>query len=91
VTQGEEDIIGYLAYCDSAADVCTNRGRVQSLTITGNNATFSGYVKLNGQRVDFDASVTDNTSGGTSDTFSINLSNGYSASGTVTSGEIRIY
>jgi galactose oxidase-like protein/Kelch motif protein len=91
VTQGDQDIIGYLAFCDPAADVCTNRGRVQSLTIAGTNATFSGYVQLSGQRVTFDASVNDNSPGGTADTFSINLSNGYSASGAVTSGEIRIY
>jgi hypothetical protein len=90
-TQGDDRFIGYFAFCDSAADVCTSRGRVESLTITGNTAEFSGFVILNGRTVTFDASVTDNGSPGTSDTISISLSDGYSAAGTLTSGEIRIY
>jgi hypothetical protein len=83
--------LGYFSFCDSAAGVCARRGRVESLTITGNSAGFSGFVILNGRRVTFDASVTDNDPGGISDTISISLSNGYSASGTLTSGDIRIY
>jgi hypothetical protein len=35
-------------------------------------------------------SVTDNSSDGSTDTFSISLSNGYSAGGTLTSGNIQI-
>lgn len=90
-TQSDDTYLGNFAFCDAAAGVCTQRGRVQSLTITGNSASFSGYVKLDGKRVTFDASITDNGSGGNFDTISITLSNGYSASGTLTSGDIRIY
>ncbi len=67
------------------------KGRVESLTISGNSADFSGFVILDGKTVTFDVSVTDNGEPGTSDTISINLNDGYSAGGTLTSGEIRIY
>jgi hypothetical protein len=90
-TQSDDTYLGNFAFCDAVADVCTKRGRVQSLTITGNSASFSGYVKLSGKRVTFDARITDNGSGGNFDTISITLSNGYSSSGTLTSGDIRIY
>jgi hypothetical protein len=60
------------------------RGKILTLTINGNSATFSGYVNLSGTDVTFEANVTDNSSGGTSDTMSLTLSNGYSSSGTVT-------
>jgi hypothetical protein len=39
----------------------------------------------------FSVNVTDNGEPGTLDTISISLSNGYSASGTLTSGDIRIH
>jgi hypothetical protein len=87
-SQSSDRFLGHLAFCDDAAGFCTKRGRVESLTITGNSAAFSGYVQLHGERITFDASVTGNSG---SDTISINFSNGYSASGTLTSGEIRIY
>ena len=90
MSQSDDDIIGYLSICDAAADVCTKKGRVYSLTITGPNADFSGFVQLHGRTVNFDASVTDNGEPGTSDTFSISMTNGYSASGTLTSGDIQI-
>ena len=44
-----------------------------------------------GSTVTFSVSVTDNGEPGTSDTISISLTNGYFASGTLTSGDIRIY
>ena len=91
VSQSDEDYLGYLSVCDAAADVCTKRGRrVTDLTITPPNAHFTGIIQLHGRTVFFNASVTDNGDGGNSDTFSITLSNGYSAGGTLTSGDIRI-
>jgi hypothetical protein len=66
--------------------------KIQSLTITANRAHFSGSGRLqDAGRITFRVNVTDNGSAGTSDTISITLSNGYSASGTLTSGDIRIY
>ena len=90
MSQSDDDILGYLAICDAAADVCTKRGRVTDLTITGPNADFSGFVQLHGKTANFDATVMDNAGSGTPDTISITLSNGYSAGGTLTSGDISI-
>jgi hypothetical protein len=87
VTQGD-GFIGYLKFSDPATGT-QHRARVTSLTITGNNAEFSG--RLPNSSVTFDVNVTDNGLPGTSDSISITLSNGYSASGTLTSGDIRIY
>jgi hypothetical protein len=68
------------------------KGKIQSLSITGNTASFSGVGRLeDGSRVSFNVSVADNGSPGTSDTISISLSNGYSVGGTLISGDIRIY
>ena len=72
--------------------MCMTKGKIQSLSITGINAEFSGKARLeDGTRVTFDVSVTDNGEPGRLDTISITLSNGYSAGGTLTSGDIRIY
>ena len=66
--------------------------KIQSLSITGNSAQFSGQGYLeNGSRVAFNVNVTDNGEPGTSDTISINLRDGYSVSGTLIKGDIRIY
>jgi len=43
-----------------------------------------------GGNVTFTVTAVDSSPDGTSDTFSITLSNGYSASGTLTSGNITI-
>jgi hypothetical protein len=90
-SQSDERFLGTFAFCDSAAGVCAQRGRVESLTISGNRADFSGFVVLDGSKVTFDVSVTDNGPGGSSDTISISLETGYSVNGTLTSGEIRIF
>src|SRR5207237_5855493 len=83
---------GYYSFCGPAAGVCITTGKIQSLSITGINAEFSGEARLeDGVRVRFDVSVTDNGEPGRLDTISMTLSNGYSASGTLTSGDIRIY
>ncbi|SRR6266568_6278591 len=88
---GDSSRLGQFTFCDTAAGVCTAKARVQSLTITGNTADFSGQARLDGgTRVTFSVSVTDNGFPGTSDTISISLSNGYFVSGTLTSGGIRI-
>jgi hypothetical protein len=83
---------GQFTFCDPAAGRCTAKARVQSLSINGNTAEFSGQGRLeDGTRVTFNVSVTDNGEPGTSDSISISLSNGYSASGNLTSGDIRIH
>ena len=89
--QGGDGFLGYFSFCDPAAGVCITNAKIRSLSITGNSAEFSGQGYLeNGSRVTFNVSVTDNGEPGTSDTISITLSNGYSVSGTLKSGDIRI-
>jgi hypothetical protein len=84
--------LGPFTFCDPAAGICTAKARIQSLSITGNTADFSGQALLeDGSRVRFNVNATDNGEPGTSDTISISLSNGYSVSGTLTSGDIRIH
>ena len=81
---------GVLSYRDPAAGLM-GKGKVRSLTINGTSADFSGIAKLgDGSKVRFNVSVTDSSEDGSSDTFSITLSNGYSAGGTLTSGNITI-
>jgi len=91
VAQGNDDNIGDFQFCDHTEGFCKKTGRVQSLTITGNTAVFSGVLQRNDTRITFDVTVTDNGDLGTTDTISISLSDGYSLSGTLTSGNIRIY
>jgi hypothetical protein len=56
----------------------------------GNQAHIAGTGKAGKKNVSFTVDVTDNGYPGTNDFFSIHLSNGYSASGTVVSGDISI-
>jgi Kelch motif/Galactose oxidase, central domain len=80
------------SFCDPAADACLTNAGVRNLSIDGNTAAFNGTARLdNGTKVQYDVSVTDNGRPGTSDTISIELNDGYSASGTLTTGDIRIY
>jgi len=82
----------YFSFCDPAAGVCSTNAKIRNLSIKGNTAEFSGTVQLDdGDEVRYSVSVTDNGEPGTLDTISINLSDGYSAGGTLTTGDIRIY
>ena len=84
--------LGPFTFCDPAAGVCITKGIIRSLSIPSNTADFSGSARLEDEtKVRFTVSVTDNGSPGRSDTISISLSNGYSVTGTLTSGDIRIY
>ncbi len=84
--------LGPFTFCDPAAGVCIKKGIIRSLSIPSNTADFSGSGRLEDEtKVRFTVSVTDNGSPGRSDTISISLDNGYSVTGTLTSGDIRIY
>jgi N-acetylneuraminic acid mutarotase len=81
---------GSLSFSDPAAGISITKAKVRTLTFNGNSADFGGTARMgNGTRVTYTVSVTDNGDR-SSDTFSITLSNGYSASGTLTSGNIQI-
>jgi len=81
---------GSLTFSDPAAGIAISRAKVRTLTFTGNSADFGGTARMgDGSKVTYSVSVTDNGDGST-DTFNISLSNGYSAGGTLTSGDIQV-
>jgi hypothetical protein len=82
---------GSLSFSDPAAGISITKAKVRTLTFNGNSADLGGNARLgDGTRVTYSISVTDNSSDGSSDTFTISLSNGYSAGVTLTSGDIQI-
>jgi hypothetical protein len=82
---------GSLSFSDPAAGITISKAKIRTLSFNGNSAELTGTARLgDGTRVSYSVSVVDNTSDGSTDTFSISLSNGYSANGTLTSGDIKI-
>ena len=86
-------VSGSLTFSDVAAGISISKAKVRTLTFNGgNSADLGGNARLgDGSKVTYSVSLTDNGNGSSSDTFTISLSNGYSAGGTLTSGDIRIY
>jgi hypothetical protein len=84
---------GSITYRDRNANVIFGRLTLRRLTISGNTATITGKVVLGdgGGNVNFTVTTVDSSDNGSSDTFSVTLSNGYSESGTLTSGNITIH
>ena len=81
---------GSITFNDPSAIVAIRKAKVRTLTFSGNTAALGGNARLgDGTKVTYSVSVTDNGDGST-DTFNISLSNGYSAGGTLTSGDISI-
>lgn len=78
---------GSVTFSDPAAGITITRGKVRTLIFDGNSATLGGSARL-GDRTKVTYSVT--ATDGSPDTFSITLSNGYAAGGTLTSGDISI-
>ena len=90
-TQSGDRASGSLTFSDPAAVVSLSKAKVRTLTFDGNSADLTGNARMgDGTKVTYSVSVTDGSSNGSSDSFSITLSNGYSASGTLTSGDISI-
>ncbi len=81
---------GYFHFTDATADVIISKARFRRLTFSGNTARISGRARLEngGGNATFSVIAIDNSTDGSSDTFSITLSNGYSASGVLVSGNI---
>lgn len=79
---------GVISYDDPHSPFTTNN--IKSLVIHGNHARITGVIERKHRRIVFKIGVTDNGSPGTLDTFSIHASNGYSASGNLTSGSLTI-
>ena len=83
---------GSFSFSDPAAGFSFTNAKIRRLSIDGSSAEFTGTADLDGGRsVRFSVRVTDNDDAGSSDTFFMNLSDGYSAVGTLTSGDIRIH
>ena len=85
---------GEFGYSDNRSRVTFTTGKIQTVTINGNLGTFTGMASIGGKRkkqVQFTVSVAANQIPATGDTFSISLSNGYRASGNLTSGSITIH
>jgi hypothetical protein len=80
-----------LSYSDSASGIFFASTRVTILTINGNSAHIVGTGKNNRKNVNFTVDVTDNGSPGNNDFFSIQLSNGYCASGNLTTGDLSVH
>jgi hypothetical protein len=64
---------------------------VTSLSFNGNQAHITGTGKISKTKGSFTVDVTDNAEPGTNDFFSIQFSNGYSASGYPLNGDISIH
>ena len=65
---------------------------ITSVVVDGDCARINGTATVNGSgAVDFQTQVCDNGEPGNNDTFSINMSDGYSASGTLRGGNIQIH
>ena len=85
-------VTGSFSYSDPAAALSFSANKITSATISGNQASLSGTAKGSGKKakkISFTVNVTDNDNG-PNDTFSISAG-AYSASGTLTSGDILIH
>ena len=83
-------VIGSFSYDDPATPISLRSMKITSLTFNNNQAHFTGTAKIGRQKVSFSVDVTDNGTPGTNDFFSLHVSNGYSASGFLTSGNISV-
>ncbi|HEV2138813.1 MAG TPA: choice-of-anchor P family protein [Nitrososphaerales archaeon] len=83
---------GHVEYIDHSNGVRVSTSSVTSYSGTGNTRTFSGQATVNGVSMTYTIIATDNGEPGAgNDYFSISLSNGYSASGTLSGGNIEIH
>lgn len=84
---------GHLEYQDHSKDVKVHGTGVTAYSATGPNSRhIEGSAEVNGQSgFAYKVDVTDNGSPGRNDTFSIQLSNGYTASGTLGGGNIQLH
>ena len=87
-------LVGSFSYSDPAASLSFSSSSISSLTFNGNQAHFTGTAKLSKKsKLTFTVDVADNSGPagpGTLDTFSIQVSNGYSASGNLLSGNLTV-
>ena len=84
---------GHLTYQDHEDNRTVQSTAVTSVVVNGNCATIRGTAKVNGSGAfGFEVTVCDNGEPGKdADTFSINMSDGYSRSGTLGGGNVQLH
>jgi hypothetical protein len=84
---------GHLEYIDHATGMKVHGTGVTGYTVTGTTSRhITGTAQVNGvSGFTYGVDVADNGEPGTNDTFSITLSNGYSAGGTLGGGNIQLH
>jgi hypothetical protein len=83
---------GHLTYIDHGNGLKVKGTGVTSYTVTGTNSRrIEGTATINGAPGTYTVDVADNGEPGKSDTFSITLSTGYTASGTLRGGNIQLH
>jgi hypothetical protein len=90
---GKDTLSGNLNYVDHAEGIHLKSVSVTSYGGEGNTRTFSGEATINGQNgFTYTVTVSDNGEPGKGvDTFKIELSNGYQASGVLAGGNIQLH
>jgi hypothetical protein len=92
---GSQFLFGEFFYCDKNAHISFTTGKIETVTINGDQGAFTGTARIGGPRnkqtVQFTVMVTANQNFPSGHFFSIALSNGYTASGNLKSGEIVIH
>jgi hypothetical protein len=87
-------LTGHLTYVDHATTkIVVHSTSITSYTIVNaTTRTFTGTCEINGVGgFTFTCTVVDNGEPGTADTFSISLSSGYNASGTLGGGNVQVH
>lgn len=90
---GQSTVSGQLNYMDHGTGMHVKSIDIKSYSGSGNTRTFSGDAQINGvSGYTFTVTATDNGNPGAGkDMFSIQLSNGYSASGVLAGGNIKLH
>lgn len=88
-----DTVSGHFNYIDHAARIHVKSTSITAYEDAGNTRTFSGEATVNGASgFTFTVAVTDNGEPGRgADTFSIEMSNGYKASGVLAGGNIQLH
>ena len=89
VRKNRQKLVGSFNYQDSGSGFSLSAKKISSLTFDCKHAQFSGTAKIKKANVNFTVDAYENGSSG--DQLFIHISNGYSAGGTLTSGNIQIH
>ena len=91
VTKKKTKLLGHLFYDDPVTPISYHSAKITGLSFSGNTAHVTGTGKIGKTKVNFTLDVIDNGEPGTNDFFSLQLSNGYSVSGYLSSGNLLIH